>query len=386
MNVVSMMFELLRFDLFETELCADIKNAITLDNLPDLYKLSKKHDLVHIISDALDKNGLLENEKAKIAFLQERIKAISRSERQQYELDEICKALEEAKISFVPLKGSVIRALYPQPWMRTSCDIDILVKEDSLEATAQYLCDKLGYDCKFKRSINALSLNAPSGVHLELHYDLTEGDRFGKEVLSHIWDYTTLKEGYQYWYLLNDDAFYFYHIAHMVKHFESGGCGVRPFLDLWFLDNLPQVDLAKRDALLEEGKLLKFANACRKLSCVWFGKDANNDVSKQLEDYILRGGVYGNVENRIAVQQQKKGGRFKYVMSKIFVPYKILKIHYPILEKHRYLMPFMQVRRWFKLLFRGNLKNTSKDIKYSNSITTQQAEKMQTFLKDLGLK
>ena len=25
-----------------------------------------------------------------------------------------------------------------------------------------------------------------------------------------------------------DELFYFYHIAHMVKHFENGGCGIRP--------------------------------------------------------------------------------------------------------------------------------------------------------------
>ncbi|MBO4954226.1 MAG: nucleotidyltransferase family protein, partial [Clostridia bacterium] len=36
-------------------------------------------------------------------------------------------------IDFMPLKGAVIRQYYPEPWMRTSCDIDIHVKKDRLE-------------------------------------------------------------------------------------------------------------------------------------------------------------------------------------------------------------------------------------------------------------
>ena len=40
-----------------------------------------------------------------------------------------------------------------------------------------------------------------------------------------------------------------------------GGCGIRPFIDLLILDNLQEVDNKKRDNLLKQGNLLKFANA-----------------------------------------------------------------------------------------------------------------------------
>ncbi|MDO5139153.1 MAG: nucleotidyltransferase family protein, partial [Oscillospiraceae bacterium] len=33
----------------------------------------------------------------------------------------ICSALDNGNIDYVPLKGSVIKDLYPEPWMRTSC-------------------------------------------------------------------------------------------------------------------------------------------------------------------------------------------------------------------------------------------------------------------------
>ena len=85
------------------------------------------------------------------------------------------------------------------------------------------------------------------------------------------------------------------------------------------------------------------------------------------------------------VHQQKKGGRFKYALSKIFIPYNVIKFHYPILQKHRWLTPFMQVRRWCKIIFCGHLKRTTKELQYNSNITNEDAVKMQKFLNDIGL-
>lgn len=119
---------------------------------------------------------------------------------------------------------------------------------------------------------------------------------------------------------------------------------IRPFIDLLILDGIQGADIEKRDKLLWHGNLLKFANVARKLSRIWFSNEPYDFISQQMEDYILRGGVYGNNENRITVQQQKKGGRIKYALLKIFIPYDVIKFHYPILQKHRCLTPFMEVR------------------------------------------
>ena len=114
-------FALIRFEIKGDELCDEIKNLITPDILPALFKISKRHDLAHLIGDALDRNGLLpDGSEARKRFLQERNMAVYRYEQQQYELEQICAVLEDAKIPFIPLKGSVIRQYYPEPWMRTS--------------------------------------------------------------------------------------------------------------------------------------------------------------------------------------------------------------------------------------------------------------------------
>ena len=124
-TVEKVFFALIRFEIKGDELCDEIKNLLTPEMLPALFKLSKRHDLAHLIGDALDKNGLLPDEtEAKKRFLQERNMAVFRIEQLQYEFEQICQTLEETKIPFLPLKGSVLRGYYPESWMRTSCDID----------------------------------------------------------------------------------------------------------------------------------------------------------------------------------------------------------------------------------------------------------------------
>ena len=67
MNTEGLLFLLLR-----SEFCSDVKEAITVppseDDLKALYTLSKMHDVAHIISNALQKRGLLGKDEASQKF------------------------------------------------------------------------------------------------------------------------------------------------------------------------------------------------------------------------------------------------------------------------------------------------------------------------------
>lgn len=286
----------------------------------------------------------------------------------------------------VALKGSVLRNFYPEPWMRTSCDIDVLVHEEDLSRAVTCLDKELEYKVQGQFS-HDVSLFSKSNVHIELHFDLIEStvSRKSASILKNVWTLSHPKADSSYQYVMPDELFYFYHTVHMAKHFEGGGCGVRPFIDLWILDNIPGIDVEKRNHLLEEGDLLQFANCARSLSEVWFDERPMETVLIRMENYIIRGGVYGNNENRIIIQQQKKGGSVKYALSKIVIPYDELKFHYPILQKHRWLTPIMQVRRWFKLIFCGHAKRSMRELSYNSNISKSQADEMKTFLDEIGL-
>ena len=104
-----------------------------------------------------------------------------------------------------------------------------------------------------------------------------------------------------------------------------------------------------------------------------------------MQEYVLTGGVYGNNQNRITLQQTKKGGKFKYAMSRIFLPYDVIKFHYPVLQKHRWLLPFCQVRRWFKLLFCGGAKRSFNELKINQNLSNAEKTKAEELIEKLGL-
>ena len=383
-GTISVLFALLRSVICGRKLTEAERILYSPQQLPDLMKIASKHDIGHLIAYGLSQNALVP--AGDMTFEKPILKAVYRYERLNFEYGQVCAALEAAKIPFIPLKGSVLRKYYAEAWMRTSCDIDILVHEDDVEKAKSVLMDQLGFSYHGKGS-HDISLFSPANVHVELHYDLVEQHNadLPSKVLKTVWDTVAPREGFTFWCEMSDEMYYFYHIAHMAKHFANGGCGVRPFIDLFILEHIPSADYEKRNKLLGQGDLLKFAKAACKLSRVWLENEEHDPVSKQLEDYILKGGVYGNATNRIVVQQQKKGGRVKYALSKIFIPYEVIKFHYPILQKRRWLTPFMEVRRWFKLIFCGHLKRTTKELRYNSKVSEDTATNTQNFLRDIGL-
>ena len=383
-RTIQILFALLRSAICGTKLTEEERNNYSPDMLKDLLKMSSKHDVAHLLVLGLKQNELITKENNDIEnFI---YKVVYRYEQTRYEYENLCSALESAQISFLPLKGSVIRKYYPEAWMRTSCDIDILVHAEDLDKTISYLVRNQNYVEK-ERSTHDVSLFSPTGIHVEIHFDLVEEGRANDaiHVLSTVWENVTVYENSGFCYKMSDAFFYFYHIAHMAKHFENGGCGIRPFIDLWILDHRKITDLSARDELLDEGKLLKFANASRMLSEVWFDAKEPDELSLKMQHFLLRGGIYGSTDNRVALKQKKQGGRFGYIFSRIFIPYAKLKRYYPILEKHRWLSPVMQIRRWFMLLNPNVAKRAKRELAINGQLEKSKSDEMNTFLAHIGL-
>ncbi len=382
-----LLFMLLRSAIADIEMCEEQKALFSPDMLPELKIIASKHDVFHLIVYALKKNSLLEGENNGIE--NEIINAVFRYESINYDLDKLCRLLETGGIPFIPLKGSVLREYYVQPWMRTSCDIDILVKYDDLDRAIDHLTEKGGYT-PGSRTAHDISTFSPNKTHVEVHFNLLEEGtaQQSNEILESVWENVNLREGYKYLYDMTDEFFYLYHIAHMARHFEVGGCGIRTFIDLWVLDNIPNADKNKRDEILSRAGLLKFANSARELSQMWFECKESKEPSElliKLEAFVLSGGAYGTISNRVALNQRKRGGKIGYIFSRIFVPYERLVCYYPILKNKRWLTPIMQVRRWFMLLNPGISKMAKKELEMNMSVNSNKAREMNRFLQDVGL-
>ena len=105
--MVKTMFYLLQYALDGN--CEKKELNIDRETWIKIYKLSHKHDLAHIVAYSVKKLGVAIDDDLWAQFDKEMTIAIFRHERMQYELDELCRVLEEAQIEHIPLKGSVLR-------------------------------------------------------------------------------------------------------------------------------------------------------------------------------------------------------------------------------------------------------------------------------------
>ena len=119
-----------------------VAEPLSEEELSSLYFLSGPQDVSHLVGHALQKACLLPKESTFYSkFQKQQMISMLRQERLDYELNQIRAVFSEAGIRFLPLKGSLIRSLYPEPWMRPSCDIDVLVDEENVDACISLLCD-----------------------------------------------------------------------------------------------------------------------------------------------------------------------------------------------------------------------------------------------------
>ena len=160
-------FALLRSAIRGTPLTEEKRGLCAPEVLNEALKIATKHDIAHLVALGLQKNNLIPagNQSVEKCILS----AVYRYERTEYEYKSVCRALEEAKIAFLPLKGAILPGYYPDPWMRTSCDVDILVREDDLGRARELLESELEYKY-IGMGNHDISFESPGGVHLELHY------------------------------------------------------------------------------------------------------------------------------------------------------------------------------------------------------------------------
>ncbi len=387
MQAVETVIRLLKYAVTGSSLSEDEKMNISAGQLQEIYAISVKHDLAPMVSYALVKNGLLDQDSdiGKL-FVQQQFIAVYRYEQMKMELEKICRVLETAKIPFIPLKGAIIKKYYPEPWMRTSCDIDVLVKPEDLEKAISTISETLQYTYEGKGS-HDVSLFSKNKVHLELHYDLIEEkwQESLNSILSNVWKDAAPKENTAHHMVLSNEMFLLYHIAHMAKHVLYGGCGVRPFVDLWILEERLHIDRVKFEAMLQQSGLTAFYAACDALNAVWFGNKSHSELTMQLENYLMCGGVYGSSDNQLAVRRGKGESRLKHFISLMFLSRENLAYIYPIINQYPLLYPFCQVKRWFRVFRKKNRQVITGHIKVNHSLSAKKIETVSDLLEQLKL-
>ncbi len=361
-----------------------ISVALGLDNKVEgecdnkrLLDLANLHDLAHLISFGARKVGYNLGEYTD-EFSARETRAIFRHVKIHKELTDMTNAFERIGVDFIFLKGSTLRYFYPAPWMRTSSDIDVLIRPEHIQKAKDTLI-KLGYNYLGEWRYEQ-RFDSPSNVHIEMHTTLSDEVESINECLEDVWDKASLIDGFGHKYAMCDEHFLFYHVAHMAKHMSDGGCGVRPFIDLAIINEKGE-SKAFYD-MLKSAKLLTFYQAIKTLTDKWL-KDKNRVVTTGLEEYVLRGGLFGTYENTVGARGGK--GKIAYVFGRIFPCYRDMSDNYPVLKKCKILLPFCYVARWFSLIIKFIKGKGRDELKAVKNMDKSDATAVAKLFEELGL-
>ncbi len=375
--------ELIRYEIFNTTFPQELLEEITDEVLEEVFAISNEYDVLYITGTALSKLGVLSGE-SKSAFFNEQLACVYRNESILHELSNISELFETENIDFLPLKGSVIRDYYPKSEMRSSCDIDILIHPDNIEIASALLIDKLNYT-PYSECSHDVSFYSPTEVELELHFSLYEGESVQNHLLDKVWQYATPCEGITHKHELDKAFFMFYHIVHMAKHVRSGGCGIRPFLDLVILEEKFGYDKDAFMKLISQAGLETFTKKVFDVAHMWFGTMEPDETADLMAEYVFGAGAYGSIENQVARNRSKGKSKFKSILSRIFISRKELEVMYPTVKAHPVLTPVFEIVRWGRIIFKDKAQKQMAIVKQTATLDQNKINSVSKLMDNLGL-
>ncbi len=343
------------------------------ESLPRIIGLAKKHSVLNLLAPTLLRCNDEKLRRRITAFYAE---YLSQQESLKAAAEELFAELEKRNIPYMPLKGYYMKQLYPDPLMRSSCDLDVLFPPEHTKEVKKIMRD-LGYTLFISNDHHMC--HTRENVTVEMHYILSEtpvpgyyDDIFAR--LRHI-------DGCLYGF--TDEDFYIFHIVHIWHHFRAGGTGIRSVMDIYVF-RTQKTDLDETYLAREFDKLhlAVFEEKLRKLAFFWFGEGDGADT-EELSEFIFRSGVYGTTQHA-AVAGTAKMGKTKYFFTRVFPKTEDMKKAYPVLEKCILLLPFCYMARILTALFRRpqRLKSNAASLLGADS---EKVQKMKKLFDDLGI-
>lgn len=286
------------------------------------------------------------------------VQSVFIDQNQLYEIDRIRELFLENGVDFLPLKGILLKPLYPHTDMRLMGDADILIK------TAQYdtirpLMEQMGYT-EVLESDHELVWKKPGALYLELHKRLIPS--YNKDYYAYFGDGWNLAQKTDTTeYRMGDEDQFVYLFTHYAKHYRDAGIGIRHLVDLYvYLHAKPELDRAYVEQELEKLQLLTFCRHSLETIDVWFNGKADTEMTDFITDRVFGSGSYGTRDRSLlseGLKTSKSGNKeqvkFRKLLALTFPSAKALSPKYPILAKVPVLLPFVWVYRWVvALLFK----------------------------------
>lgn len=306
-------------------------------SLSELFRLAKFHSVANVAYYALERAGAVLPAELKKQWAELRDKAIIADITFQADYEELCGAFAEQGIRLLPLKGILLKPLYPQSDYRTMSDIDILIDPENAERVKAVM-EGLGYEtADFGHNIHDV-YHRPPVTNIEVHRKLFEADELRFEpIFPDPWAMCSASGGV---WSFSEDAFFAFLLAHGMKHYEQGGTGIRTFMDICLYRRHcgARLDLERIYGMFERIGQRQLCEDFVALSGMWFDDGERTEALSEMERYILSGGTYGTFSNHVA-RGIKQKGRAGYIRDKLFPNFQTMRYRYPVLNKAPVLLP-----------------------------------------------
>lgn len=347
----------------ERQVIAILRNGLTKEKVPFsepneeyfLY-LAKRHQISGLLLYCLMEAGYSSDAHICKQLFTAALAEIVAHEQQKRCFGEVFEAFENQNVAYMPLKGSLLKELYPSPELRTMSDADVLIKDQDRSKIDEVLYS-LGFEKAYESDHEIVWKNKL--VTLELHKHLIPS--YNKQYYSYfakVWD--RAEKVTENRAKLNDYDEFLFTFTHFAKHYRDGGIGLKHFVDLWLLLEKRNLDLDRVTAELEKiGLAIFFKNVYNALQ-LCFGTGATEDKATAIIiETVLNSGAYGKKESRDNAYDVRRAGGHKVgslrgkisVLMHLAFPSRTgLWERYPFLRKSALLLPLAWMLRAFSAL------------------------------------
>lgn len=369
-----------------------IRNDISYNKL---FKFAKSHSLESFLYYGLIKNEFFSKEEnyefCKIVT-QSYKDLILKTAVQSAEIEEIIKSLEKNNINHMPLKGYIMKNLYPHYELRTMADFDCLFSKKEAKKVKNIM-QSLGYEVEhFNKGNHDVYFKKPF-MNVEMHRELVNDSYKISKYYKNIWQNLNLVSGSKYQYEMSKEDFFIFMIVHSAKHFTNGGTGVRSFIDIYlYINAYPNMNWTYINIELNNMGLLKFSETSIALSNYWFGDGEITVLLNDFQNSIFTSGVYGTIQNSVTINMfmnekainNLENSKIKYVIRRIFPSFQFMKGRNTILNKMPILLPWFYFTRLLDGLF--HMKRSKLEMHNVNVVTKEECDKLSNLHEDLNVK
>lgn len=312
---------------------------------------------------------------------------------------EITAAFREAQIPYALVKGVLCRELYAQPDLRPSGDEDLFISALDWERSRTVL-----QQCGLTQVENDADADVThwgdpqTGLHIELHIRLFSNRRpedvrlneMFEQQLQHTVSIPVMDgkvETFQPTY------FFVFLVCHAIKHFLTGGFGIRTIADIvTFAERYQgQINVPQAEQLLEQLHGRVFLDQLFFVGQCWLGFDlaaagwryCSTPCADMLLQDSLEAGVYGQSSlsrkhsAELVLHAAEQTNPWKRLVAVLFPPKEKMLRKYPCLRQRPVLLPLCWLHRLGKygieVLRSGQNRNSPRE---SLLLGKQRAEMM----------